>query len=606
MKNALVLLNKRRSADNYLLTRIYSMLNLPEEKLKQHQTEISQLAEAHAKQFGGNSYVSSDQIRAINQVLKLINLGLESSSRLEIKRGKEDFDLNIAANILRKVSLIKIYNVGRKLFDENRTSLIGTIKKSEIKIKNLWFRLIDKEELDFLKRLTDLDTFFGTLEEQKKDIDLVMKIENLFTVAVCLPINECGFYIFEHTGSINGTTYPAPYGLIGCMLLSLIISCVTKSEEELIHPKEELDKMNYLQKLTLSAETEKERQMTADFTVWQNRAMSENAKYRSGDIRFKKLFFANILTVSMKEVAEFSDLIFFEPEKFQKKIEGVKRFFFGYFNKTVSNLKIKTPKNFDNAVTSTLFYIAEKVREDVVDFYKTSGDSEISKQAVAGFWHQRVCLKGESPVTEEEKKEVIAAKKEKDMNIVDLANLPLDYVLGATRGFNLWDERKKDDFIDHFNSNRFINEKEDTEKLAEFLKNIAPSENASEVFGEKGLVVYRDAIRWLKKAVKKIGWEHVHPSIVSEIWKLGTNAVRDALYPELHRIKISLPAIKDYFLFEHGDLRLLQHALNEAVRKDILRTKYAWDELEYLSENLGVVKTIIQLKRKEAREKLVK
>jgi len=603
MKESGLILRSDFLQESYLLTRIYKTLDLSEEKRREHLAEITQLAQKQFKEFGGNWLSTENQRKAIDRALKLINLGLEYAAKkaIHIEEDGELFDLSLAKKILLFKPITKIYEVGEQIFESDKSGAEKLLAECEIEIQGLYFRLISAVEYEILLSTIDLDFCMGTLKDHRKAISLANKIKRLFDLIPYLPINDATYLTIKHLGSsIKGIYPPGQDGLITAMLLSLIISCLFKTNRNFLDDEwitEDIDKL--VKDLA--------NEMSQEVLLQMLQSAKRIREQRLDDKKLKLLFFADFLAVGLEEVHQFADLLYYEPEKFGEKVDAIEDIFIKYFLEVRQVLHLKEQSDFEMIILDALRYTEKKVQQEVTEFYKSIGKPDMTNAEVAKFWSQRLCFK-RSAKSDQHKGMGIGLLVQQEVDPVKLAKMPLDYILNATRYFVNWPADKQEMFVKEFNPNQLVFSREKgAEKLIVFLRNLTPDaigwpkekekyESAETV---NAISVYSQKKDWLIPVMQKIGWERVNPYFISELWCQGSDQIREYLFANREKLKITMPALKSYYLEEHHDLRLLVYALEKLVNEDKLRSERTWQDLFYLAKELPKAKRILELKYKE-------
>lgn len=607
----LVLYQASKESENFLLTAVIKKGF----KIPQGQGEDSlKMVNAEIKAFGGNPSKFEDQERASVRVLKFINLGLESNSKAEMQTGKEisgTFDAKKAERIIGQVPLIKLYLAGKKYFAKSSGPALEFLKETAVEIDGLHFHLISASDDEKIRGVADIEHSKGTVREHSEAQKLTIKILKLLPLAQFFPINKTGLPIFERFGSKSEADFPNEKGLLEMFLLSLIVTCMFRSENDLFFSSGDMQNIDVtiriiksLKKDLLAKKGASEEEITTAINASRNfrRVIEKDLRDRrnaKGESNWE--IFARLFAISPSEARKFADLLFSEPERFAKEeADKIKALFYKYFSMTEELLGIKTPPDIDigRRIDDAFSFVAERITEEVANFYKTVKDADFSNEEVAKFWHQRIFLKAKDET------EGISLKSKDSVEPAKLVELSLDYIIDATKFFLQWPPEKQKLFMEKMHMPRFIHEvKEDPEMLLKFLQNIEQKNDGEKTAVEaRELIAYQEDSDWVRKAINKINWESASPHVISYLWEKGSDRVRDNLFEKRSQFKVTLPAIKNYYLFRHQDLRLLEYALSEAVRKDVVRTERVWKELLELSENMGAVKTVIELKRKETKK----
>lgn len=592
-----LILKSEFDRQDYLFSRLYKTLNLSPEKKEAHQQEIVRLAKEQIKLFGGNTFSQQDQKRAIDRVIKLVNLGLEYASRrdVDVSPTGEMLNINMAKAILLNKPLSQMYHLGNEVFEMDRKSATELLLKSEIQIENLYFRLISEEEFACLKALSDLNLFKGTFEQLAGTAKTMRNISNKLVLVPFLPINESGLMIFRHLGGSRKGAYPTSYGLIDCLLLSLLIACMFRDEENLFNCADTRKATEFFSSLAKEAQSREEKEYAARSFSSINRMVAEDRKSRMASPAAQRSFLRDILAVEMKEVAEFADLLFFEPEKFGKQADKVRKFFIGYFDLAQETLIIKKkPAYFGNFVQNALTRIEKKIEREVSEFYKQMDDYDISSEQIAKFWHQRICS---HRTDRKEAMEGIVLEARYDINPKQLSQASIPYLVAGAKYFLHWPEEKKKEFIDNLNPNRFINEERgDASHLLQFLDYISlgPMDIVPVAHSNQQMDIYKDNSQWIAKVMDKINWSRVFPSVIAELWQGGTDEVRDALWKHREEFKTSTPSLKKYYVFEHNDMRLLKYILDKMIKEEKIK-QYALDDMLLILRDFPKAKGIVEL-----------
>ncbi len=594
--------------ESYLFAQVYSALDLSPEIRDSHKEELRSLGLKQIKEFGGNPINQADQARGVRRALKLINLGLEKAVE---KKDQEIafFDTNFAGIILRNKPLEILYKLGKNIFSEDREVALSLLEKSEIKVDELWYCLINPEELEAIRQITDLDVCRGTISEHKSATNSVPGVFRKMELAKNLPFfkGDLIFRNFKSFGSLTKGNYTSGEGLVDVFLVSLIIACLHRDEEEMFQRKRDLEGRDILKKSIDIARAigdyESIERLVADSQVTE-RSMQYDREARYRDKKMQENFLSDLSLVKIEELESFIEMMFWEKEKFLVKAHNIKSRYNDFFTVTVDTLKLK---NEGKIYSSTLFLFQElivKIYEDVRAFYLTIDDPDLKNDEVVKFWNGRVLLK---PARDNSMMEGIAKGAENGVGPSELAKMPLDFVLKSVSHFIHWKESRKSEFVASFNPNRFIYEKDDQWNFVVFFRFLDPyaigwPEQATPNvdsdlrmaikncrFGEeqddKSVVVYEQSEDHTHELLKKIAWEHVHPISVSMLWEYGSDKIRNFISNHCDRIKITTHALKKYYIFEHEDLRLLDFALTELINQDKLKKK-AWENLIWLSKDM--------------------
>lgn len=581
----------------HLFSQIYKTLNLSPEKKETHQQEIIQLAKEQIKIFGGNFLDPIDQKRAFDRVLKLINLGLEYASRKTgVMSNGEILDLIIAKKILENKSLVQLYRLGYQLFEDDGKKIIDILEKSEIKVRDLFFRLISSAEYTQLKSLVDIEYCNGTLAEHNSAIKTAFDLSKKYEIIPFLPIDDLGFTVFKNLGSGQKGIYPISDGLIDCLLLSLLVACMFRNEDDLFNSSNMQVASEFLQTLNHQKnQSKKELEWAIQAGINFKIAACEDRKYRALNPEFQKMFFADILTVSPEEVAQFADMLFFESSIFAKKVVQIEHFFLKYFHLVQETLYIKEPAHFDNIIINVLHSTERKIAEEVKNFYLVLDDVNITNEEISKFWHQRVCFESRK---NEGNKEGVASKAQSEIQPKQLVQMPIGYIVAATRHFVHWPEEKKKEFIDNLNPNRFINEDSgNSDNLIQFFKYISSGMIGGDAIYQEETAICKKETSWIEVVMGKINWTRAHPSIVAEIWAGSDDEIRNALFEHREKFKTTCHALKTYYLSDLGDQRLFEYLLDKVAKEDSMKES-AWNSLVHASKNLKS-ENIVMSKRRE-------
>lgn len=578
------------------------------EKFQADQAVIMRLTDAHVKKFGGNFLDIHDQKRGLTQAMKLINLGLEYVCQKKTGEAvSEDFDTELAMNIVSKASPSKLYEVGKKLFMERCEAIAKLLERTEIEIVKYYFRLINEEEYLTLKRELDLDLIQGLLKEYQVISNLMEAVEDKLMLLPFLPIHERTFFVFKSFGSLSKGTYPTKTGLIDCMLSSLLVACLFREERDLFQDRGDSDILKrFYQQVQDESLSEKTREYCVESLLKQTRVMEEDEKLRFGMREKWTRIFADMLNIKDAELEQFSDMLFFEPARFREEVERIEGLFIKFFDVYAKALRRKKPSGFKRVVKKLLIQTEKRIVREVTEFYKVAKDSEISREEVKKFWSARVILETGS---EKERQEEIALRSEEGISPERLAEMSGEYIANATANFRVWPEEKKRAFIEKLNPNRFFLEKfQPTEDFVKFIRHISTEKmvmNYQEGVGEKKEVaVFQEAIDWTEKVLRKIGWEYLHPGVVAIIWEDGTSEARNALYALRERIKVSLPSFRGYYFKEQNDPRLFAYILNRLIREDKIKTKKMLKSLVDEAENIPVIRAILKTRYEEVKSDL--
>ena len=605
MKDSELILRSDALKESYLLKRIYPILDLSEQEAERHLTETLTLAQKQINVFGGDWRQTADQKKAIERVWKLINLGLEYACKKEIKKDSEIFDIDLAKKILLKKPFSDIYNVGEHLFSTNKDWANSLLAKAEIEIKKLYFRLISANEYETLLSLANLDFCRGTLKEHRLAVNLAVKMERLFGLIPYLPLTDQSFLLIKHFGSPQKGVYMEEEGLITICLLSLIIACFFREERELVFERENLKVMK-----NFSAAYQEGDQKSLEVLTNALEAIShvnKEREYEGSHATLRQRFLLNFLAVSPEEVAKFSDLLYFEPEKFGERVKNIERMFAGYFLLALKSLRLNEPQNFHQMLSYALDYIEKKVQEDVIAFYKTIKDPDPNGELVAKFWSQRLIFSSQYTRAGLAEKG-LALQMQESVDPLKLAKMPLAQIVEATTLFTGWANETQEIFVREFNLNRLIWEGKNPDLLLAFLRNLSPRaqgwptvENEKDLLAKSNLaiMVYTGQRDWLDLILNKLPWDHLHPYFVHEFWQQGCDQIREFIYANRFKIKLTLRALKDYYLAEHQDLRLFTYVLEKLIAEEKLRTKEAWQDLFFMAEEMPKVKTILELVHKK-------
>lgn len=591
-----LILKSEFDRQKHLFSRLYKTLNLSPEKKEAHQQEIIRLAKEQIKLFGGNSLDSKDQKKAINRVLKLINLGLEYASKREYcGENGEIVNSEIAKAVLLNKPLTQIYYLGNEVSKMSRDEALEVLRKSEIYIGDMYFRLISAEESIRLKSLADIDFCDGTLSERLTAFETMKIVQNKLILAPFLPIDETGLMIFNSFGSSQKNIYPSHKGLLDILLLSMIIASMFRSEDEWFDTIDTKDSKDFFKTFIKENRTREELKWAAQAIIGLGRVAEEDKRTRWNSSSAQKSFLCDMITVREGEVAQFSEMLFFEPTNFGKSVVRIERFFRGYFNVAQETLHIKAPKNFDAYIDSALRSTEKNISQEVAEFFKTVESPDISREEVRKFWHQRVCFE---PKKKGSETEGIALRSRDNIDPRHLAQMPVEYLATAIKYFSCWPKEKKKIFIDNLNPNRFINEDlGNSDNLIKFLKYISSGMIGGGAIYQEEAAICKKEDSWVEIVINKINWTNVNPSVISELWGKGDDEIRNALFKHREKFRVTLPALKNYYLSDYSDQRLFEYLLDKIAKEDGIK-KFAWDSLAYSSQNLKA-ENIVKLKMRE-------
>jgi len=593
--------------DRYLLAKALKNFSLPPEILAAHQNDINVLVQKEIKAFGGNVAVLEDNIRARKRAIKLINLGLEQAARGQgsVEDGG-NFDEGLAKNILLCKPIAFLYDYGQAIFEESAKSLRSIFKQSEVKVGRLWFRLISLHDFETLRSLIDLDSFQGTNVEYDAAIKSVVDITRKVMIGKFFRLEE-NVNEISHLGSMTRGNYPTKEGLVDIFILSLIIACMFREEEGFFDDR---TMMETLRSWHRELETARQSGITGHGLERQimtvHKAMDEDRKHRFSNVESQSRFIFKLLEVTLQEVEEFSDTLFFEPKKFESKLEEIETRFIQFFILAEATLEVRPAVKAESIAVDALRFTAKKIRQEVRDFYVALPDAEFSSREVAEFWSQKVIL-AMSMKDKADERVGLARHTEKSVNPEELAGMPIEHVVNATGSFWHWPEDMKRRFVDRFNPYGFVIEKASDDAWLTFLQNLSPNdkgwkatdENYPVVGEQTGIAIRSDVFDWVGMVLKKIRWENIHPSTIAALWASGSDHVRDIIFANREQLKVTLPALKSHYLFDHDDLRLLAYALERLVAEDKVKSEKHWQDILHILQYLPKAKMIIDLKRRE-------
>lgn len=604
---------------DFLLAQVLYSLSGSSGFIQKFQKELEQIAVgAEIRTFSGNITKPEDKKRAEIRTLKLINLGLEAASNV---KGQADklHDFKLAQAIILKKPLVSVYAIGKKMFDDDGQFAAKILKQSQIKIGDLWFRLISGYQFGALQQMSDLDVKTGTLKKHNEIYGIVVDIQKKLQIAPFLPINEEGLRFNEHWGTINKETFTNDHGIVDCFLSSLIIACLFRGIENLFVDKYLLESRKIVgKKLEQAGKTDKE---NVDFLRdWHNNlahAIESDARtrllYRDNPLNTQREFLKDFLKISVEEIKNFSELLYFEPGKFIENEKAIKEQFVMYFLIVADSLGIKKPKNFESIILQSFSWSANKIQEDINLFFETLNPNNAEQSEILKFWGQKIFL--ENRGNEGNFIKAISKSVIHNIDIAKLAEKSTDYILKATVDFVLWSNKNQNIFSKTFNPNIAVRERGGSRNLLLILKNVSPANSngwSEEILREgKRFTDGQDSndtyeigeIPWVNIIMNNLAWDITHPSVIAELWQNGSDEIRDILYEAREKIKITVPALKRFYHFEHSDQRLFAFALEKLTNLDNLKTKASWDDLLERAENLPKTKTIIELAYKKSTER---
>ncbi len=583
----------RRAAipEGYFLARVVSSLSADRNVMTKLQEEIGQLLDDQLRMFGGSLNNAEDVRRAEVRTLKLINLGLETAANTT-RDNEGDMNFALARAIIQKKPLALVYAAGKKQFEVDRKATLALMDQVEIQMNGLWFRLIDATTFAALKLLTDLDLSKGILQEHLAASTLALATTRKLQLAVFLPVSKDGLALRQHWGSTKRGVYLTEHGVIDGFLLSLIIACMFRSEDELFTTKGLLIDIevsrSFAAAMYRSGNNEAaERMIQGARNTYRSRENEHQERMKNPETQ--RHFLGSLLEVTPDEVKQFADLLFFEPETFAERVASIQTRCFQYFAVVDTTLRLGKLKDLHYTMQAALQEAATRITDEVRNFYRTITNPDITNTEVVKFWDTRVCFE-ERFSLQKMRQETTADLAARGVDPVKLCALPVQQIVDATTSFHLWQRREQELFCKHFNPNVALREQRSVKGLVKILHSLAtPAESESQA---------ADNNPWVEAILNKIAWPHTHPGFIADLWQLGSKQVREVILRHRADIKVTLPALKANFVFEHEDQRLLEYVLMRLMSEDKLPAKSTlWEEIRWLAGTLPHARAVIDTAR---------
>lgn len=603
--------------EDYLLAKVVRSLPSPEvffEKLRQ---EMSALILDQLKEFGGLVTKPEDVKRAEIRTLKLINLGLENASNASHGENHAQKNFQLAAIIIESKPLSLIYAVGKKTFESGKNkTVLDAAKASEVEINGLWFRLISKSELEALQALSNLDLAKGTLKEHERMVGAVFNISKKLLLKSLLPINKDGLKAKHHWGSLKKGTYPIDCGIIDCFLLSLIIAGLHRDLDALTIDRHKYADVRLAQSLAVDdlRQDSTQREAFIAGSINYHRMIEDDARNRLNEVKVNPhrqlKFLADLLDLRIEEVAGFADLLYFEAADFDQQIPKIQQFFLQYFDEASKSLRLNFTDQLQSLVKDELVKTMQRIREEVRKFYSTIDNPDLDNKEVMAFWDQRVSIHHSFRETEQEvdkrAREIAIAKKEiAEVSPGRLLSYPFDQLLFATKNFIYWDREKKLVFCEGFNLNPLLLQENQAIGLLKLLRNISWGLSTGwnrEITRDTSLGPTHlenppeDAKEdWAGLIMKKTAWSLLHPSTINELWRFGSDQIRDLVFEHREEIKISVVSLKKYYVDEHPDARLVLFVLDKLIKEDKIKASHrnTWEDLLRMTKDMPAARLVV-------------
>ncbi len=641
----LIVINKTDIPEEYILSEIVKYLVWLNYNFDDFWGKISSLSLNELKNFNGNILNPNDMNRAILRTFKLINLWLENA--VSIKEIHED-KVKLAKAIFTQKSLELIHQAWKLYFEKDKKIVEKVIKESEIEIGGLWFRLISKQEIDNLKKFTSVDTIIGTYNEYKNDVEWIQKILNKFKLTPLLSIKYC-LWNQKHWWSTKKWQYITDFGVIDNILMSLTIACMFREEEDFFVDRKNTANLRRI--YNQSRETLRQwwsiNSSVLDNISYLTRYLEEEKKYRSSNYdnqAAQHVFLTEILKLEIEEIRKFSDAILNEKE-FAKKLFSIKNVLIEYFlvarktlflkksdsySKITREEKIELEKmelkELNNIVVDIYLYTIQDIVKEIKEFYKTEPNKSIFDIEILKFWDQRVIINENelqkfSKNKDDLRMNVITENvlKKTVFNVEKILWMSTKQIINITTNFSSWDEENKKSFCEKFNPNSIILRDRNSINLVKILKNL--SDLSTTWLGEKNInsnhLNKKEQIlnsenpliiktkNWAEMILNKIAWSYTDPYIIAEIWSLWSDQIRDYIFSKKYDIKISIPALKHYYILEHKDTRLLNYILQKLINEDKLKpsSKSIWEDLLRISDYMPNARKIIEEKYNQIQKK---
>jgi hypothetical protein len=606
-----------RIPDVYLLAQALRLMPDSQKFMNDFQTAINPLVAQELRFFGGSLNRPDDFNKAELRVLKMINLGLEKAANVKGRAGGL-YDFNLALNILLQAPPPKLYALGKGLFSQDQKIASDTLKEVEIEIDGLWYCLISSDELQALRSVVDIDRATVTLEEHSKTMSTITSVIKKMNIVPYLPINPQVLKFHPHWGSSVKGFYPMAGGVINCFLLSLIIACAFRSEDEMYGDRRHIKNVKQFAKIAAESRLKGDHEMARIFadsasTTSRFVDMDRNERYNGIEARVKQEFFlADVLAVSLEEVNSFADTCFFEQDNFRQHLKSINESFFRYFHEAKESLHLPDVARFNDIINDSLKTALDQAYKETKQFYLGLDDPEASKEKIICYWDLRVSLDRDFNL-ERTRSQLMATQSLNQVDAKKLATASMEVIIKSTVLFSFWSEQDQAALIDGLNPTVRLREDKSARNLVKLLYNLSSADASGwseelvveinrcqpPIEGESGVVLVASTIDWVGRLLAKIAWDLIHPSIVQELWEYGSDRIRDGIFEGREKIKVTLPALKNLYMREHVDVRLFAWALDLLANSDIIKpNKKAWNNLfDYTS--YSVHQTILRSKMRE-------
>lgn len=577
--------------DQYVLAIALRQLSLQEREdvaVKLQESMLGLVGDQLAE-FSGSVARAEDLARAQMRVLKLINLGLEYAATVDHEGAK---NVARAKAILKQKPIETIYQVGKTLFGKDQAASLGLLKQVEVAAGGLWFRLVSRAEYMVLQTITHLDLATGLYTDHVQALAAAIAIERKLRLVPWLPITPETMMRYPHWGSTAAAHGPLSEGLIDCFLLSLLVGCFFRQESDFF------DRSAGEMRTARQLHTDHAREALA---VGQTEAFEMSVRHLQDirrheecerrayleDPRVRTTTFVNFLAVSIDELRQFTDLVYFEPQQFLERFKDAQK-------RLIQYLILMVPAGYQDdgeiiasVAQEVLSQVVGRVRQGVSDFYATLKSPEPTDNEVMAFWDSRVCLEQRWLARESVKITraiVLGEQTPLSAEPAKVLHLPLPAMVAAVAHFLQWPMRDRETFCKQLNPNVLLKSSGGAFHVAGLFKGLSGGDSIgwSDQILPSMPIAPGNETKWVTVVTNNLAWAHLHPDDVAQLWRYGSDHVRQIIHDHLGDIKLSVSIVQQYLLFDHVDMRLLNGALQRLENEDRLTRKHrqAWKVLQ--------------------------
>lgn len=604
MNGQLVAVEAVSVPSEYLLAKLLKLLKMPKDLISRLTQETKGLAYIELKEFNGSHNDAQDRMRAEHRVLKLYNLGLEKIA-IHSERLSSEPDLKIALNVLLKAPMQGVYEIGKECYADQCASIQHILDQSYVRIKGQYFMLINQHDYETLHVMANIDMATGTLQSLRDVGRSADSILRKLKIIPLLQINERALGGYLHWASPKIGVYRSHFGIIDRFLTSLAIACMFRKKAEMTTSRH-FEK--YVQAISGLGVDFLKSVAGGDFFTNLGHVEDDDLKrrlYSGGDNSAQQAFLFDFMLVSQDEVTKFSELVLYEPGKFANSLQQINEKVTEYFWQTSTTLKIALGHSETSIITEAMHAAVENASQQVLEFYDQLGEEDESAEEIISFWDQRVLLENSQQVTIL-RDDLLAKFAVKDIDCQVLCQMPIGQMIKLTKYFICWPEKKRQEFCSCISPNLYLEREQDCMALPKLLRNLSvddgndwPEEiggpnTVSSVTIDGEIFVPFGRQNSFQEIMKKISWRHLNPHSISRLWFYGSSGVRDFMLEHVGDFKISMHALRHYYIDEHVDGRLLRAVLKRLINEDVLKPKIEiWEGLLFLTEHTPVTRSVI-------------